>query len=180
MKLAFLVLLCSEFLIWRAEGRIGAFYDYAVRKFFKKYGYTITGAFNINPAEDPPEVDDVDDVDSGCRTAAEADVYAARFKELRLVSNHTHPEIVSKLTFCVRYFPIGFVIVTLPIPHLRQRRRRAANRAENQPLQMLGRLPSCWAAERKHRIGGVRLHTTRRHISPKGFHQSISGGGLLS
>lgn len=92
LKHAFLTLLASEFVIWRAEGRAGAFYDEVVRNFFNKYGYTTQGPFNINPAEDPEEleVDGVDDAKSGCRTQAEADMHKKRFDELRLVSLHSY------------------------------------------------------------------------------------------
>lgn len=87
-KLAFLKLLTSEFAIWQAQGHSGGFYDYVVKKFFRKFGFTKTGDFNIEPLTDPEEPADIDDedaMDSGCQTQADADLYTARFKELRKV-----------------------------------------------------------------------------------------------
>lgn len=51
-KLAFLRLLAVQYAIWRAEGRSGAFYDYATRKFFRTFG---RGDLHLDPAEDPGE-----------------------------------------------------------------------------------------------------------------------------
>lgn len=89
-KLAFLHLLAIEYVCWRAEGRSGSFYDYATRRFFRRYG---TGDFHLDPAEDSPEADVPDDdhndeVDSGCTTEAEAVESKAQFDELRGVSIH--------------------------------------------------------------------------------------------
>lgn len=85
-KLAFLHLLASEYEAWRVEGRSGSFYDYATRRFLRKYG---TGDFHLNPAEDEPEADvDDDEVDSGCTTEPEAVESQAKFDELRGVSIH--------------------------------------------------------------------------------------------
>lgn len=89
-KLAFLNMLAIKFQQYVAEGRPGDFYDYATKWFFRKFGFTLTGKFNIEPAEDPAEqgVDNDVDENGGCTTEAEAKVYRARFQELRDVSFH--------------------------------------------------------------------------------------------
>lgn len=87
LKLTFLKGLGAEFLIYRAEGRSGAFLDYAVRRFLRKYGWTVEGGFYCEPDEDPEEPDDVDvNVDDGCLTQVGADIEQDRFTELRGVS----------------------------------------------------------------------------------------------
>lgn len=85
-KFAFLTLLAAEYVVWRAEGRSGPFYDYVVGRFFRKFGYTTEGDFTDDPAEDPVELSGVDGVLLGCRTQAEADMYKERYDALRTVS----------------------------------------------------------------------------------------------
>lgn len=86
--LAFLNLLAVEFHRYQAEGRPGQFYDYVTHRFFRKFGFTVTGEFNIDPLEDPIEegIDDDVDENGGCHTEEEAKIYRARFKLLREVS----------------------------------------------------------------------------------------------
>lgn len=97
-KLAFLRLLAVQYAIWRAEGRSGAFYDYATRKFFRTFG---RGDLHLDPAEDPgePECDEDDEgEDSGCATQAEADTAKTQFDGLRMVRICCDRQIVLKLT----------------------------------------------------------------------------------
>lgn len=86
--MAFLNLLAVEYHQYVAEGWPGVFYDYVTDRFFKKFGFTLTSEFNIEPLEDPAEesVEDDIDEDGGCTTEAEAKIYRARFKLLRGVS----------------------------------------------------------------------------------------------
>lgn len=111
-KLAFLKRLGSEIAIWRAQGQVGGFYDYAVSKFFATYGFLAEGPFNINPAMDPPEADEEDEAVAGCRTQEEADIHAQRAEQLRDVSRIIIIREVICTDFCFRYLPTGFGITT--------------------------------------------------------------------
>lgn len=83
LKLTFLTALGPEFIVYRAEGRSGAFYDYAARRFLRKYTLKAKGDFYSEAVEDPDEPDDDDD---GCPTQAEADAQKLRYDALRAVS----------------------------------------------------------------------------------------------
>lgn len=83
-KFAFLADLVVEFHHYLSENQPGVFYDYVTRRFFRKYGFTKTGEFNIEPAEDPEEgvyVDVIDD-NGSYATEVKAQEYQVRFKEL--------------------------------------------------------------------------------------------------
>lgn len=85
LKLVFLNSLGPEFIIYRAEGRSGAFYNYAARRFLCKYRLKAEGDFYSEVAEDPDEPDEGADAD-GCSTQAQADLETERYDDLRAVS----------------------------------------------------------------------------------------------
>lgn len=122
LKLAFLKALGAEFIVYRAESRSGAFYNYAVRRFLRRYGLKSEGDFYSELAEDPDNDDDDADADDGCLTQAEANAQKERFDDLRVVSIHQTEAGYMNACFRARFLATGSTII---FPLEKERRPRS-------------------------------------------------------